>query len=184
MKPNEITTRSFKIFQAPTKLPNIPVQVKLKSLIHCYVCRVYRKCWCLYYAYFFGVFNEAILKDSDYGEVDRAECQFTTTGTVLDNGTQVCSFLRTSLEIFKSLFSYETKTVVLFNLINVDSPSGNRLWLLYFRIQSSILLLWCFLKSLMVQNFKLWEKSVSLSKIRMGLGVCVWVNSTICVGYE
>lgn len=41
---------------------------------------------------FLGVFNEAILKDSDYTEVDRAECQFTTTGTVLDNGTQVCSF--------------------------------------------------------------------------------------------
>lgn len=88
---------------------------------------------------FFGVVNEAILKDSDYGEVDRAECQFTTTGTVLDNGTQVCFFLR--IENFKSLFSYEMKTVVLFNLINVDSPSGNRLWLLYFRIQSSILLL-------------------------------------------
>lgn len=29
----------------------------------------------------------AILKDSDYNEVDRAECQFTTTATILDNGT-------------------------------------------------------------------------------------------------
>lgn len=47
----------------------------------------------------FGCFNEAILKDSDYSEVDRAECQFTTTGTVLDNGTQVCSFLSTGLEM-------------------------------------------------------------------------------------
>lgn len=31
----------------------------------------------------------AILKDSDFSEIDRAECQFTTTATVLDNGTQV-----------------------------------------------------------------------------------------------
>ncbi|CAA6656318.1 unnamed protein product [Spirodela intermedia] len=31
----------------------------------------------------------AILKDSDFSEVDRAECQFTTTATVLDNGTQI-----------------------------------------------------------------------------------------------
>ncbi|KAK9059279.1 hypothetical protein SSX86_021898 [Deinandra increscens subsp. villosa] len=31
----------------------------------------------------------AILKDSDYHETDRAECQFTTTATVLDNGTQI-----------------------------------------------------------------------------------------------
>ncbi|KAM1050419.1 hypothetical protein ACFX13_032893 [Malus domestica] len=30
----------------------------------------------------------AILKDSEYKEVDRAECQFSTTSTVLDNGTQ------------------------------------------------------------------------------------------------
>ncbi|TMW89790.1 hypothetical protein EJD97_016629 [Solanum chilense] len=34
----------------------------------------------------------AILKDSDFNEVDRAECQFTTKATVLDNGSQVsCS---------------------------------------------------------------------------------------------
>ncbi|GMH13187.1 hypothetical protein Nepgr_015028 [Nepenthes gracilis] len=30
----------------------------------------------------------AILKDSEFNEVDRAECQFTTTATVIDNGTQ------------------------------------------------------------------------------------------------
>lgn len=35
----------------------------------------------------------AILKDSEYNEVDRAECQFTTTATVLDNGTQGTPFL-------------------------------------------------------------------------------------------
>ncbi|CAA7018294.1 unnamed protein product [Microthlaspi erraticum] len=31
----------------------------------------------------------AILKDSQFSEVDRAECQFSTTATILDNGTQV-----------------------------------------------------------------------------------------------
>ncbi|CAK9179615.1 unnamed protein product, partial [Ilex paraguariensis] len=31
----------------------------------------------------------AILKDSDFNEVDKAECQFTTTATVLDNGSQI-----------------------------------------------------------------------------------------------
>ncbi|XP_043705307.1 protein HAPLESS 2 [Telopea speciosissima] len=34
----------------------------------------------------------AILKDSDFNEVDRAECQFTTSATVLDNGTQISPF--------------------------------------------------------------------------------------------
>lgn len=34
----------------------------------------------------------AILKDSEFNEVDRAECQFTTTATVLDNGTQGVPF--------------------------------------------------------------------------------------------
>ncbi|XP_074304991.1 uncharacterized protein LOC141639910 [Silene latifolia] len=33
----------------------------------------------------------AILKDSEFKEVDRVECQFTTTATVLDNGTLVCT---------------------------------------------------------------------------------------------
>uniref|UniRef100_A0A803KME4 Generative cell specific-1/HAP2 domain-containing protein n=1 Tax=Chenopodium quinoa TaxID=63459 RepID=A0A803KME4_CHEQI len=34
----------------------------------------------------------AILKDLEFNEVDRAECQFTTTATVLDNGTQGAPF--------------------------------------------------------------------------------------------
>ncbi|KAI3414678.1 HAP2-GCS1 domain-containing protein [Psidium guajava] len=34
----------------------------------------------------------AILKDSDFSEVDRAECQFSTTATVLDNGSQSTPF--------------------------------------------------------------------------------------------
>ena len=40
-----------------------------------------------------GFLDVAVLKDSAYNEVDRAECQFATTATVLDNDTQVCSFL-------------------------------------------------------------------------------------------
>ncbi|PIA57232.1 hypothetical protein AQUCO_00600161v1 [Aquilegia coerulea] len=34
----------------------------------------------------------AILKDSDFNEVDRAECQFTTTATILENGSQITPF--------------------------------------------------------------------------------------------
>ncbi|KAK6935339.1 Generative cell specific-1/HAP2 domain [Dillenia turbinata] len=34
----------------------------------------------------------AILKDSDFNEVDRAECQFTTTATIFDNGSQITPF--------------------------------------------------------------------------------------------
>ncbi|KAJ0964135.1 hypothetical protein J5N97_029257 [Dioscorea zingiberensis] len=33
----------------------------------------------------------AILKASDFSEVDRAECQFTTTATIVDNGSQIVS---------------------------------------------------------------------------------------------
>ncbi|RDX98683.1 Protein HAPLESS 2, partial [Mucuna pruriens] len=60
MKPNEITTRSFKIYPSTDQASK-------------YFCA-------------------AILKDSDYNEVDRAECQFATTATVLDNGTQGMPF--------------------------------------------------------------------------------------------
>ncbi|XP_022720021.1 protein HAPLESS 2 [Durio zibethinus] len=34
----------------------------------------------------------AILKDSEFNEVDRAECQFSTTATVFDNGSQITPF--------------------------------------------------------------------------------------------
>ncbi|KAK8503820.1 hypothetical protein V6N12_018994 [Hibiscus sabdariffa] len=34
----------------------------------------------------------AILKDSEFSEVDRAECQFSTTATVFDNGSQITPF--------------------------------------------------------------------------------------------
>jgi hypothetical protein len=40
-------------------------------------------------------FNPAILKDSGFNEIDRAECQFFTTATILDNGSQVWGQLHT-----------------------------------------------------------------------------------------
>ncbi|KAF8049716.1 hypothetical protein N665_2139s0004 [Sinapis alba] len=57
IKPNDVITRSFKLYPAKDQAAR-------------YICT-------------------AILKDSQFSEVDRAECQFSTTATVLDNGTQV-----------------------------------------------------------------------------------------------
>ncbi|KAL5981969.1 hypothetical protein ACLOJK_016036 [Asimina triloba] len=56
LKPQEVTSRSFKVYATT-------------DLVAKYVC-------------------EAILKDSDFKEIDRAECQFATTATIFDNGTQ------------------------------------------------------------------------------------------------
>ncbi|XP_050227311.1 protein HAPLESS 2 [Mercurialis annua] len=60
MKPNEIATRSFKVY------PTTDQAAK-------YVCA-------------------AILKDSNFNEVDRAECQFSTTATIINNGSQITPF--------------------------------------------------------------------------------------------
>ncbi|MQM13499.1 hypothetical protein Taro_046421, partial [Colocasia esculenta] len=57
MKPDEVASRSFKLY------PTTDQAAK-------YECT-------------------AVLKDSDFSEIDRAECQFTTTATVLDNGSQI-----------------------------------------------------------------------------------------------
>ncbi|XP_071686872.1 protein HAPLESS 2-like [Rutidosis leptorrhynchoides] len=57
MKPNEVTSRFFRLFLASDQAAN-------------YACI-------------------AILKDSDYHEVDRAECQFATRATILNTGTQL-----------------------------------------------------------------------------------------------
>ncbi|KNA14967.1 hypothetical protein SOVF_102540 [Spinacia oleracea] len=83
MKPEEVVTRSFKIY------PTTDQAAK--------------------YACF------AILKDSEFNEVDRAECQFTTTATVLDNGTQgipfqppksdTATFFETIKDIWNKLWS-------------------------------------------------------------------------------
>lgn len=73
----------------------------------------------------------AILKASDFSELDRQECLFSTTATVLDNGTQVrkslgfflmillefisfvCMLMETVSE-FQSNFSCQRKIVSLF----------------------------------------------------------------------
>ncbi|KAJ3692722.1 hypothetical protein LUZ60_011817 [Juncus effusus] len=53
----------------------------------------------------------AILKASDFSEADRAECQFSTTTTVFDNGTQVVgtnenkSILKDFLQLVKTFFT-------------------------------------------------------------------------------
>ncbi|KAK4748597.1 hypothetical protein SAY87_015183 [Trapa incisa] len=60
VKPNEVTTRSFKLH------PTTDQAAK-------YICA-------------------AILKDSDFSEIDRAECQFSTTATVFDNGSEITPF--------------------------------------------------------------------------------------------
>uniref|UniRef100_A0A803KME1 Generative cell specific-1/HAP2 domain-containing protein n=1 Tax=Chenopodium quinoa TaxID=63459 RepID=A0A803KME1_CHEQI len=49
----------------------------------------------------------AILKDSEFNEVDRAECQFTTTATVLDNGTQGAPFQPPKSETAKLIWNYQ-----------------------------------------------------------------------------
>ncbi|XP_074311507.1 protein HAPLESS 2-like isoform X2 [Silene latifolia] len=46
-----------------------------------------------------------ILKDSEFKEVDRAECQFTTTATVLDNGTLGPPFQPSLFESIKSFWN-------------------------------------------------------------------------------
>ncbi|XP_056699798.1 protein HAPLESS 2 isoform X2 [Spinacia oleracea] len=60
MKPEEVATRSFKLYPTTDQASK-------------YAC-------------------SAILKDSEFNEADRAECQFTTTAAVLDNGTQGIPF--------------------------------------------------------------------------------------------
>ncbi|XP_074274203.1 protein HAPLESS 2-like [Silene latifolia] len=47
----------------------------------------------------------AILKDSEFKEVDRVECQFTTTATVLDNGTLGPPFQPSLFESVKSFWN-------------------------------------------------------------------------------
>ncbi|KAL2990465.1 hypothetical protein AAZX31_11G203400 [Glycine max] len=61
-KPNEVTTQSCKIYPSTDQASK-------------YFCA-----------------GKPVLKDSDYNEVDRAECQFATTTTVLDNDTKGMPF--------------------------------------------------------------------------------------------
>ncbi|KAG2312257.1 hypothetical protein Bca52824_023814 [Brassica carinata] len=93
IKPNEVTTRSFKLY--PTK-----------DQAAKYMCT-------------------AILKDSQFSEVDRAECQFSTTATVLDNGTQVTNPFQIPETRPKGFF--ESIRLIWTKLVNglVDFITGN-----------------------------------------------------------
>uniref|UniRef100_A0A9I9CLW8 Generative cell specific-1/HAP2 domain-containing protein n=1 Tax=Cucumis melo TaxID=3656 RepID=A0A9I9CLW8_CUCME len=75
MKPNEIASRSFKLY------PTTDQAAK-------YVCADSR----LFGTKLLFVDSAAILKDADFSEVDRAECQFATTATVLENGSEITPF--------------------------------------------------------------------------------------------
>ncbi|XP_068638598.1 protein HAPLESS 2 [Aristolochia californica] len=46
----------------------------------------------------------AILKDSNFNEIDRAKCQFITTATVLDNGTEIASDIEDRKEGINGFF--------------------------------------------------------------------------------
>lgn len=61
----------------------------------------------------------AILKDSQFTEVDRAECQFSTTATVLDNGTQV--LLQCNSDDFWLNVNLDRWVTIIFNL-QVTNP--------------------------------------------------------------
>lgn len=73
----------------------------------------------------------AILKDSDFSEVDRAECQFTTTATILDNGSQVRIMLDLDMnklvhvEAFSYLF-YILKLPTLFDDYNISGELAQK----------------------------------------------------------
>uniref|UniRef100_M4FIF5 Generative cell specific-1/HAP2 domain-containing protein n=1 Tax=Brassica campestris TaxID=3711 RepID=M4FIF5_BRACM len=92
IKPNDVTTRSFKLY--PTK-----------DQAAKYICT-------------------AILKDSQFNEVDRAECQFSTTATILDNGTQVTNPFQIPETLPKGLF--ESIRLIWTKLVNglVDFITG------------------------------------------------------------
>lgn len=67
-----INSRLFKSILRPFYLPKFLISLRLihstqDALLH--------------------ILNAAILKDSEFNEVDRAECQFSTTATILDNGS-------------------------------------------------------------------------------------------------
>jgi len=77
--------------QALIRLQNIFVRVKLRLWIYTLLSIPRIRNTLTFTVSFFWM--KPVLKDSDYNEVDRAECQFATTTTVLDNDTKVCSFL-------------------------------------------------------------------------------------------
>lgn len=86
-EPEEVATRSFKLYPTTDQASKYACSGKEFFLL------IFSLCCTLVYILNFICFkfflNAAILKDSEFNEADRAECQFTTTAAVLDNGTQV-----------------------------------------------------------------------------------------------
>ena len=93
MKPNEVTTQSCKIYPSTDQASKYFCAGKVEALDLYVIYSEDKEHINIYCVLFLGFLDEAVLKDSDYNEVDRAECQFATTATVLDNDTHVCSFL-------------------------------------------------------------------------------------------
>lgn len=127
MKPKEVVTRSFKLYPTTDQAAKyvcagMILNVLLFFSYFIFLERYGRRQYAIFYSYVWLV--AAILKDSDFSEADRAECQFTTTATILDNGSQVCSnfiayFLQSHGE--KSNMRYFDLSYILFLCLYVTS---------------------------------------------------------------
>lgn len=126
IKPNEVTTRSFKLY--PTKdqaakymcTGDSTPPLEVFSYVSLILCITNKKMVC----FFFSV-CVAILKDSHFSEVDRAECQFSTTATVLDNGTQVL-FLYSLVRYLMNVLVRSLSEKVFLNTAGWESISNSR----------------------------------------------------------
>ncbi|RZB91160.1 Protein HAPLESS 2 [Glycine soja] len=87
MKPNEVTTQSCKIYPSTDQASKYFCAGKVEALDLYVIYSEDKEHINIYCVLFLGFLDEVVLKDSDYNEVDRAECQFATTATVLDNDT-------------------------------------------------------------------------------------------------
>ncbi|KAL5141439.1 Protein HAPLESS 2 [Glycine soja] len=92
MKPNEVTTQSRKIYPSTDQASKYFCAGKVEALDLYVIYSEDKEHINIYCVLFLGFLDEAVLKDSDYNEVDRAECQFATTATVLDNDTHGMPF--------------------------------------------------------------------------------------------
>lgn len=92
MKPKEATTRSFKLYLNTDQAAKYTCAGMMKYQVHMaflVVVIVNNKVVNVEPQFMQLCLVAAILKDSGFSEVDRAECQFTTTATIIDNGSQV-----------------------------------------------------------------------------------------------
>lgn len=112
LKPGEVATRSFKVYPTTDQAAKYVCAGKSNSIIKKKDKKrqlsLWLLAWCVDILLFATVLClvAAILKDSDFSEIDRAKCQFTTTATVPDNGTQVCLPDILVLKVFWIFFSW------------------------------------------------------------------------------